>query len=101
MNLQIFTCPNCIKKKTTSNTGESTSGFWVHPSTRSKHWSCHNFSLDNLKNLALNKNLNHRLLNDLSIHCMAQHAMRCQSTKLPNCSRTDTSSISLKRRSDN
>ncbi|KNZ62843.1 hypothetical protein VP01_1216g1 [Puccinia sorghi] len=31
------------------------------------------------------------IVNDLSIHCMAQHSMWCQSTKLLNCSRMDNS----------
>ncbi|KNZ52460.1 hypothetical protein VP01_3567g3, partial [Puccinia sorghi] len=53
MNLRICTCPDCIKKKTISNTGESISGCWLHPSTCAKHWSQHNSSLDNLENLAL------------------------------------------------
>ncbi|KNZ52983.1 hypothetical protein VP01_337g10 [Puccinia sorghi] len=53
MNLRICTCPDCIKKKTTSNTGESISGRWLHPSTCAKHWSRHKLSLNNLENLAL------------------------------------------------
>ncbi|KNZ62846.1 hypothetical protein VP01_1216g4 [Puccinia sorghi] len=79
MNLQICTCPNCIKKTTTSNTGESISGCWVHPSTCLKHWSRHNLSgpEQNQPTSPLSHQSKEKEpLNDLSIHCMAQHPMR-------------------------
>ncbi|KAI7966249.1 hypothetical protein MJO29_001997 [Puccinia striiformis f. sp. tritici] len=47
MNLELCTCPECIKKTTTSPDGESILGCWVHKTTRQRHWSSHQSSSRN------------------------------------------------------